>query len=258
MGPIAKGDYPPEDITVQDFDTNGWPQTPRQNALRLMRKASAFHIAGDTHLGVTFQYGIDGWNNGAWAIGSPAISNTWPRRWFPKDYPLNYVEGQPRNLGEYFDGFGNEITVKAVANPTVTDVAPVRINQRAPGYNILTFDTGAQTLKVDTWPRWVDPTAKNAEQFEGWPMTFKQTDNGYPNDGAILPMISGLTEAGAVLQIENQQTKEIEYTLRFTGKTIIPRAFTTGLYTVRVYNEDMTLIETLTDQRAQAHVDLTL
>ncbi|WOH36624.1 alkaline phosphatase D family protein [Thalassotalea fonticola] len=251
MGPVAVGDYPEEDITVQDFDTNGWPQTPRQNALKLMRKGSAFHIAGDTHLGVTFQYGIDGWNNGAWAIGSPAISNTWPRRWFPKSLPLNYVEGQPRNLGEYYDGFGNEITVKAVANPTVTDIEPVRINQRAPGYNILTFDTAAQTLKVEAWPRWVDPQADDASQFKGWPMTFNQKDNGYPSNGHVLPTISGLSKSGAVIQVENQQTQEIEYTLRFTGETISPRAFSDGLYTVRLYNEEMELIKTLADQRTQ-------
>lgn len=258
MGPVAEGDYPEEDITVQDFDTNGWPQTPRQDALRLMRKASAFHIAGDTHLGVTFQYGIDGWNNGAWAIGSPAISNTWPRRWFPKALPLNYVEGQPRNLGEYFDGFGNEITIKAVANPTVTDVEPVRINQRAPGYNILTFDTAAQTLKVEAWPRWVNPQAAGAKQFAGWPLTFGQTENGYPSNGPQLPVINGLSKAGAVVQVENQLTKEIEYTLRFTGETISPRAYTNGLYTVRVYNEEMELLKTLTDQRAKAQTDLNL
>ena len=258
MGPIVKGEYPEEDITVQDFDTNGWPQTPRQNALKLMRKASAFHIAGDTHLGVTFQYGIDGWNNGAWAIGSPAISNVWPRRWFPKAYPLNYIEGQPRNLGEYYDGFGNEITVKAVANPTVTDIEPVRINQRAPGYNILTFDTAAQTLNIDTWPRWIDPSAPNAKQFEGWPITLKQTDNGYPQEGLQLPAIEGLTTEGAVVQVVNQATGDIEYTLRFIGSTIIPKVYTTGLYTVNLYDKEMTLIKKLTDQKAKMYKKIKL
>ena len=33
-----------------DFDANGWPQTGRNRALRAMRKAFAFHIAGDQHL----------------------------------------------------------------------------------------------------------------------------------------------------------------------------------------------------------------
>lgn len=243
------GTYPEDDITVQDFDTNGWPQTPRKNALKLMKRASSFHIAGDTHLGVTFQYGIDGWNNGPWAIGSPAISNVWPRRWLPKKYPFNYIQNQPRNLGEYFDGFGNEITVRAVANPTKTLVEPVKINERAPGYNILTFDTAKQTLKVEAWPRWIDPLGENAEQFSGWPIVLNQTDNGYPTNGPKLPTIYDLPSNGAVVQVINEVTNSIEYTLRFTTDTITPNAFTEGVYTIRLFDANMTLIKELKQQK---------
>ena len=55
---MAQGEAP-----VQDHDSNSWPQTGRNKALRAIRKGLAVHIAGDQHLGSTIQYGIDDWND---------------------------------------------------------------------------------------------------------------------------------------------------------------------------------------------------
>ena len=250
MRPVPPGEYPLDDITVQDFDTNGWPQTPRKHALLKLRKSFAFHVAGDTHLGATFQYGIDGWDNASWAIGSPAISNVWPRRWFPEKKPLDYKAGNPRNLGQYYDGFGNEITVHAVANPTNLEVEPVHINERAPGYNILVFDTAKQTLRVEAWPRWVDPGEAGAQMFEGWPITLKQTDNGYPHNGPALPVLKNLATDQPVVQLVNEETDEVIYTVRLSGNTIQPRAFVAGVYIVRIFDRNMSLLHEFENQRA--------
>ena len=38
------------EVLRADYDANGWPQTPRNDALREIRKAFAVHIAGDQHL----------------------------------------------------------------------------------------------------------------------------------------------------------------------------------------------------------------
>ena len=78
-----KGGYAPDEKLTQDHDSNGWPQAPRNRALRSMRACLAVHIAGDQHLASTVQYGIDDFNDAAYAICSPAISNIFPRRWFP-------------------------------------------------------------------------------------------------------------------------------------------------------------------------------
>jgi hypothetical protein len=53
--------YPAKDeaFYVADFDSNGWPQSGRDAALRERRRAFAFHIRGDQHLGAIVQYGID-------------------------------------------------------------------------------------------------------------------------------------------------------------------------------------------------------
>ena len=69
------GGYAEGEAPVQDHDSNGWPQTPRLAALRLMRKAGAIHIAGDQHLGSTIQYGIDTFRDGPFAICVPSVAN---------------------------------------------------------------------------------------------------------------------------------------------------------------------------------------
>lgn len=251
MSPVPPGQYPPDDVLVQDFDTNGWPQTPRREALLKMRKAFALHVAGDTHLGNTVQYGIDAWNNGSWAVGSPAISNVWPRRWFPNEYPLNYRPGTPRNLGEFADGFGNPVTVHAVANPTELSVEPIAINERAPGYNILVFDTGRQSVRIEAWPRWVDPAAPGARQFDGWPITVDLLDNGYPTDGPVLPPLAELPLENPVIQVADQRTNEIIYTARMPDDGARLRVFVPGVYVVRIYGPDMTLLREIEGQVAQ-------
>ena len=44
---MAPGEYAEGELRVQDHDSNGWPQSGRNKALRAMRKGFAIHIAGD-------------------------------------------------------------------------------------------------------------------------------------------------------------------------------------------------------------------
>ncbi len=168
------GGYAPGEAPVQDHDSNGWPQSPRLAALRLMKKAGAVHITGDQHLGMTIQYGIDGFRDGPFAICVPSVANFWPRRWFPGDDGANREAGAPRNTGDYLDGFGNRVTVLAVSNPFKLGIEPADINDRAPGYGIITFDRLARTTTFANWPRWVDPKAAGAKPYPGWPITVRQ------------------------------------------------------------------------------------
>jgi len=174
------GGYAEGEAPVQDHDSNGWPQTPRLAALRLMRKAGAIHIAGDQHLGSTIQYGVDTFRDGPFAICVPSVANFWPRRWFPEQDGANREPGAPRNTGDYLDGFGNKMTVLAVSNPYKLGIAPADINDRAPGYGIITFDRIDHTITMANWPRWVDPSAAGAKPYPGWPITIRQE----PRDGA--------------------------------------------------------------------------
>jgi hypothetical protein len=175
------GGYAEGEAPVQDHDSNGWPQTPRLAALRLMRKAGAIHIAGDQHLGSTIQYGIDTFRDGPFALCVPSVANYWPRRWFPEEDGANRAPGAPRNTGNYLDGFGNKITVLAVSNPHTLGIEPADINDRAPGYGIVTFDRIEHTITMANWPRWVDPSAPGAKPYPGWPITIRQQ----PRDGNV-------------------------------------------------------------------------
>jgi hypothetical protein len=168
------GGYAPGEAPVQDHDSNGWPQSPRLAALRLMKKAGAVHISGDQHLGMTIQYGIDGFRDGPVAICVPSVANFWPRRWFPDAEGANREPGAPRNTGDYLDGFGNKMTVLAVSNPFKHGIEPADINDRAPGYGIITFDRVERTITFANWPRWVDPAAPGAKPYPGWPITVRQ------------------------------------------------------------------------------------
>src|SRR5262249_18441424 len=49
------GGYAQDELPAMDHDSNGWPQTPRNTALRAFRRAVALHLSGDQHLGSTVQ-----------------------------------------------------------------------------------------------------------------------------------------------------------------------------------------------------------
>lgn len=246
---MQPGEYAEGEAPVQDHDSNSWPQTPRNNALRLMRKAFAFHIAGDQHLGSTVQYGIDAWNDAGWAICVPSVANVFPRRWFPPAPGRNPRPGQPANTGEYLDGFGNKMTVHAVSNPSAVGVEPTAINHRAPGYGIITFDRASRKITLTNWPRWVDPSQPGAQPYEGWPITIDQLDNGFPADGLSLPPI----EAGVddpVVQVIEQSSGEPVYTIRIQGRSFTPKVRRPGIYTVRITQPPQGYEQVLPDQRA--------
>ena len=46
----------PKNRLHADMDSNGWPQTGRNKALKLIKKANAVHIAGDQHLATVAQH----------------------------------------------------------------------------------------------------------------------------------------------------------------------------------------------------------
>ena len=60
MNILESGAYPKGDKVAEDMDSNGWPKSGRDEAVKAMRKSFAVHIAGDQHLGSTIQYGVEG------------------------------------------------------------------------------------------------------------------------------------------------------------------------------------------------------
>lgn len=235
---LNEGEYPPDDRPVQDMDSNGWPQTGRDKAIKAMRKGFALHIAGDQHLGSTIQYGVDQWHDGGFALCVPAISNIWPRRWFPAEPGKNRKPDAPKYTGDFLDGFGNKITVYAVSNPVFTGKKPSNLYDRATGYGIVRFHKDTRDITIECWPGFVDPSKPDAKQYNGWPVKINQLDNFEKEAVAYLPeiVVKGITNP--VIQVIDEINKEILYTLRIKGNRFRPKVFREGKYTIKLGDPD--------------------
>jgi hypothetical protein len=243
----APGEYVEGDKKATDMDSNGWPQSGRNRAVRALRRGFAFHVAGDQHLSFFVRYGVDDWNDAGYAFTVPSIANLWPRRWYPPEEGLNRNPGAPRNTGDFLDGFGNHVRVMAVANPTQVNVQPQALYQRAPGYGIVRFNRDTRDIVAENWPRWVDPLSGNAAQYPGWPVRVNQ-EGGYDRPAAAyLPVVVVEGMNDPVVQVRDEATGEILYTLRIRGTRYRPRVFqAAGSYTVVVGEPGTDGMQTLT------------
>lgn len=148
-----------------DLDSNGWPQSGRNKALKLIKDANAVHIAGDQHLSTVIHHGIENFEDGPWAFIVPALVNNYYSRWW---WPEDEMPGENSNNklpwnGRYLDGFNNKITMHAYANPDA--------DSSGSGYGIISFNKKENKVTFECWPRYQDVTKENAKQFDGWPIT---------------------------------------------------------------------------------------
>lgn len=253
----APGEYPEYYAPVADADSNGWPQSGRNGALRAMRKGFAFHVCGDQHLGSTVHYGVEEWNDAGYALCVPSIANFFPRRWYPPRPGANHEEGAPRYTGEYLDGFGNRITVLAAANPEMGGREPAALYDRAPGYGIVRFKKARRIMTLECWPRWQNPTVPDAQQYPGWPITVTQDDNYGRKPAGYLPTLNITGAENPVVQVIDESNGEIQYTLRILGTSYRPKVFKAGTYTIVVSEPDAGRKQTLTGVKSLPAEDKT-
>ncbi len=236
---MKPGEYPPDDRPVSDFDTNGWPQQGRDRAIKTLRKAFAFHIAGDQHLGSTSQYGVEGYSDGGYAFCVPAISNIWPRRWFPFRSGIDPFPTNPRVTGGFLDGFGNKMTVHAVANPVSTGQEPFELYDRAAGYGIVRLNRNTRDIVMECWPRFQDLSKGTGVQYPGWPIRINQLDNYGKKAVAHLPEIEVEGMENPVIEVISESGGELIYSVRIKGRSFQAKVFDTGTYTVRLGDPDV-------------------
>jgi phosphodiesterase/alkaline phosphatase D-like protein len=247
---FAPDEYPDDDRPIADADTGGWPQTGRNKALREIRRGFALHICGDQHLGSTIQYGIDDWGDAGFALCVPTIGNCWPRRWFPSQPGGNHKVDMPRYTGDYKDSFGNLMTVYAVSNPIVSGHEPSDLHDRSPGYGIVRFDRNQRTITIEVWPRYADPTdPRTGSQYPGWPITINQADNYGRKAAGWLPMINVSGQTCPIVQVIDEESSEVVYTLRIKGTSFQPKVFKAGTYTVRIGEPGTEKMKTLSGLR---------
>jgi alkaline phosphatase D len=234
LPPRPAGEIIPGQKLGCDTDSNGWPAPGRDKALREFRRALALHICGDQHLGSVVHHGIDAWEDASYAFCVPAIGNIWPRRWYPPTPGENHQPGDPPYTGRYRDGFGNRVTVHAVANPLISGHEPKDLYDRATGYGIVRLNRGTREVTIECWPRWVDPSKPGAEQYVGWPVRVNQLDNGLAHPGAYLPTLSITGMDSPVVQVVDEDSQEVVYTLRVPGSSFQPPVREAGVYTIKV------------------------
>jgi hypothetical protein len=219
---------------LADLDCNGWPQTQRDRALEEIRRARAVHLCGDQHLAVVVKHGLAEWGDGPYAFTSPALVNTiYGRWWHPLDEKPgpNPVPGSPLPwTGDFKDGLGNKISMMAYANPP--DINDEK--QRADGYGIARFHKKKRTVTFECWPRFSAAQSGEKAQFPGWPITVAMDDNDGRKPAAWLPELIIESAPNAVVQVINEKTGDILYTVRTAGPRFQPAVFAPGKYTVKI------------------------
>jgi alkaline phosphatase D len=232
------GTYVENDHLLADHDSGGWPQRGRNAAISKWRKGFAAHLCGDQHLGTTAHYGVNEFRDGVYSVCTPAISNIFPRRWFPPSAAPNVLPGT-RNTGDYRDAFGNRMTVLAVANPAQHPGPGLEgLRYRVTGYTILTCNRATRKTTIAEWPRWVDPSAPGAQPYNGWPITIDQLDNGLWQASWQLDRFETTGFHDPIVQVQNATTREVVYTLRVNGDSFTPLVREPGTYTVLAYDPD--------------------
>jgi phosphodiesterase/alkaline phosphatase D-like protein len=216
-----------------DLDSNGWPQSGRNKALDAMRRSFAIHIAGDQHLATVIHHGIEEWGDAGWSFCVPSILNYYPRKWLPEEKGLDPIPGPLPHTGKYFDGFGNRITMVAYVNPGPENMHPPADNG-ASGYGLVRFNKKTREITMECWPRGVDVNKPEDKQYPGFPITINQQDNYGRKAHFILPSIKVTGEINPRIQVRDQLTKEIVYTLRINGTSFVPKVFNRGTYTIIV------------------------
>ncbi|MFH0989632.1 MAG: alkaline phosphatase D family protein [bacterium] len=237
---LQPGEYPENDVPVADLDSDGWPQSGRNRALREMRKGFAFHIAGDQHLGTVTQYGIDDWRDAGYAFCVPAISNVWPRRWFPRTPGLNREPNSPLYNGDFIEGLGNKVTMYASSNPYFTGLNPSNLYDRATGFAIIRFNRETRSITMECWQRSPQLPGGTERQYSDWPITINQLDNYGRKAVGSLPTVKVKGISDPVIQVIDESDGEIVYTLRIKGKTITPKIFSKGSYTISIGEQGTT------------------
>lgn len=232
------GSYPDGYKFAADTDSGGWPQTPRNRTVRTLSSCFAIHLAGDQHLGSLVEYGADDFRDGGFVFTSPAIANTWPRRWWPPFHGGNPEQGAPHYTGDFRDGFGNAMTVWAVSNPVQTGLTPSALYDRTPGYGIIRFRPASEEIVFECWPRWEDPLDPKAQQYSGWPRTISQLDNGPANIHSWLDLpATGMKNGVASVFLLQRDGQKLCYSLPCDGAGEQLPVYQAGDYAVRVEGE---------------------
>jgi len=232
-------------ILIADLDSNGWPQSGRNRAIELARKAHAVMIHGDQHLATVVHHGVEEWNDAGFSFAGAGICNGYPRLWAPKESGKNRRPGSPNYTGEFLDGFHNKINVWAAANridkqyPEKIIGKPTtmleKLNNSASGYGIVKFHKIEQEITMESWPIYENMTSgiTSYETHNGWPITVT-VDQQYSRKpvGYLAPV--KIKKESLIVRVRKEPSGELVYARRVTTGTYRPKVFEMRSYRVEV------------------------
>ncbi len=226
---------------IADLDSNGWPQSGRNRAIGLLRRALTFHLGGDQHLATVVHHGIERHGDAIWSFCVPSVANFYPRAWAP-ELDGDYRVPEPEEYrGDRRDGFGHPVTVYAATNPgKPSGYEPAALHDQMPGYGIVRLNKVDRTITMTCWPRYADPNVD--EPYPFWPITIDQTDNDGRTPAAYLPtlIVEGLpVGVDPVIEVIDEANGDLVYAYRVRGSSVRPQVYDAqSTYTVRVSEPD--------------------
>ena len=156
-------------VLIADYDANGWAQSPRNRALREIRKAFAVHLAGDQHLPAVVQYGIDTHRDGPVAFAGPAGNVGYPRGADPHR-ATNWSAPTSRAISSTTSAVRSPCSRCKTARPRPTSCAEsVNAKTSGPGRAL---QQAKRTISIECWP--YSPMSRPGTQMPTWPVTISQ------------------------------------------------------------------------------------
>jgi hypothetical protein len=165
----------------------------------------------------------------------PSIANFYPRAFAPKNTGPYVYPAVEDYTGRFRDGLMNYITVYAATNPgRPMGHEPADLHNGMPGYGIVRLNKADRTIVMECWPRFANPGDPNDRPYRGWPKTISQMDNYGRQAFGYLPTVSVTGLEDPVVQVIDEASEAVVYTLRIRGREFRPKVFAEGRYTVKV------------------------
>jgi hypothetical protein len=101
------------------------------------------------------------------------------------------------------------------------------------GYGLIRFNKKTRETTFECWPRYCDVSEGDQAQYPGWPVTFKVEENDGRKVAGHLPELVFENTANPVVQVIEEASGEVLYTIRIQGDRFQPHVYGPGQYSVK-------------------------
>ena len=120
--------------------------------------------------------------------------------------------------------------------------------KKTAGLGFVIFNTETRDITLESWHFISDVlNPDETSQHPGWPLTINQMDNYGREAVAWLPVLKIKGDPDPVIQITNQSTGELEYTVRINGNEFIPKVFSKDKYKIFIGYPEIDSYKEITD-----------